>query len=79
MNNANLESTTQSQNEKVWKYIIELLQSEPELSQKQMAELLKLNVNTVKYYIRKMQEQNKIKHIGSQRKGKWVVVINDDN
>lgn len=91
LNNANSESTTQSttqsatqsatqsQNVEVWKYIIELLQSEPELSQKQMAELLKLNVNTVKYYIRKMQEQNKIKHIGSQRKGKWVVVINDDN
>ena len=83
LNSSNLESTTQSttqsQNEEVWKYITELLQSEPELSQKQMAERLNLNVNTVKYYIRKMQEQNKIKHIGSQRKGKWVVVINDDN
>ena len=44
-----------------------------------MAERLKLNVNTVKYHIRKMQEENKIKHIGSLRKGKWVVVINDDN
>ena len=73
------QSTTQSQNVEVWKYIIELLQSEPELSQKQIAEHLRLNVNTVKYYVRKMQEENKIKHIGSLRKGKWVVVINDDN
>ena len=29
--------------------------------------------------VKKMQEENKIKHIGALRKGKWVVVINDDN
>jgi len=53
--------------------IIALMKQEPELSQKQIAERLNLNVNTVKYYIRKLQEQGKVGRIGSSRKGKWII------
>ncbi|MCM1542876.1 MAG: winged helix-turn-helix transcriptional regulator [Blautia sp.] len=38
-----------------------------------MAQRLNLNVNTVKYYIKKMQEQGKISRTGSSRKGKWII------
>lgn len=68
------QSTTQLPNEKILNAIIELLINSPELSQKQIAKHLKLNVNTVKYYIRKMQKQNKLQREGSTRKGKWIVV-----
>lgn len=53
--------------------IMLLLELFPQLSQKQIAERLMMNINTVKYYIRKMQKQGKIEHVGSTRKGKWVV------
>ncbi len=53
--------------------IAALMRHNPAISQKQIAEQLNRNVNTVKYYIRKMQEQGKIERVGSLRKGKWLV------
>lgn len=67
------QSTTRLRIIKVGEDITELMRQEPELSQKQIAERLRLNVNTVKYYIKKMQEQGKIRHTGSSRKGKWII------
>lgn len=58
---------------KVEEDIITVIEMEPRLSQKQIAERLAMNVNTIKYHIRKMQEEGKIEHVGSSRKGKWVV------
>jgi len=58
---------------KAGKDILALIEITPELSQKQIAERLNLNVNTVKYHIRKMQEQGKIGRTGSSRKGKWII------
>ena len=68
-----IQSTTQSIAVKVIADILTLLKQEPDLSQKQIAERLALNVNTVKYYIRKLQEKGKIERVGSPRKGKWIV------
>ena len=67
------QSPTQLRIIKAGQDITELMRQEPELSQKQIAEQLNLNVNTVKYYIKKMQKQGKISRIGSSRKGKWVI------
>ena len=53
--------------------IMELINQEPFLSQKQMAEKLCLNQNTLKYYIKKMREKGIIERVGSSRKGKWIV------
>lgn len=53
--------------------IIEIIEQNPLLSQKQMAEKLSLNQNTLKYYIKKMREKGIIERVGSSRKGKWVV------
>ncbi|MEY8495590.1 winged helix-turn-helix transcriptional regulator [Lachnospiraceae bacterium 29-91] len=53
--------------------IAALMRHNPAISQKQIAEQLNRNVDTVKYYIRKMQEQGKIERVGSFRKGKWLV------
>ena len=67
------QSATQSKILKAEPEIIALMEQKPELSQKQIAEQLNRNVNTVKYYIRKLQEQGKIERTGSPRKGKWVI------
>lgn len=67
------QSPTQSSGRNVEKEIIRLIKQEPALSQKQMAERLCLNQNTLKYYIKKMKEKHIIERVGSSRKGKWVV------
>lgn len=67
------QSATQSKILKAEPEIIALMEQKPELSQKQIAEQLNRNVNTVKYYIRKLQEQGKIERTGSPQKGKWVI------
>lgn len=65
--------TTQSKDRDPEKIIIELIGQNPFLSQKQMAEKLNLNKNTLKYYIKKMKEKGMIEREGTNRKGKWIV------
>lgn len=65
--------STQSDEIKPVQRIIEIIEQNPLLSQKQMAEKLSLNQNTLKYYIKKMREKGIIERVGSSRKGKWVV------
>ena len=65
--------STQSDEIKPVQSIIEIIEQNPLLSQKQMAEKLSLNQNTLKYYIKKMREKGIIERVGSSRKGKWVV------
>ena len=67
------QKTTQLEKQKQIEALIILLKQEPELSQRKLAERLELNPNTVKYYFRKLQEQGRLKHDGSSRKGRWIV------
>lgn len=67
------QSPTKSSERNVEQEIIRLIRQEPTLSQKQMAERLCLNQNTLKYYIKKMKEKHIIERVGSSRKGKWVM------
>lgn len=53
--------------------ILNLIMKEPGLSQKQIAERLHINLNTVKYHVRKQQEQGHLERIGTKRKGQWIV------
>lgn len=75
------QSTTQSATQSAtrsdqWKQIeavMAVIRQNPEFSQRQVAEQLGLNPNTVKYYFRKLQEQGQLKRMGSSRKGKWIL------
>lgn len=53
---------------------MKLIEQEPSLSQKQMAEKLHMNQNTLKYYIKNMREKGIIERVGSSRKGKWMIM-----
>lgn len=52
--------------------IMKVIKQEPCLSQRQIADKLCLNLNTLKYYMKKMREKGMIERIGSSRSGKWV-------
>ena len=65
--------TTQSKENDPDKNIMQLIEQNPFLSQKQMAEKLNLNKNTLKYYIKNMKEKGVIERVGTNRKAKWIV------
>ncbi len=65
--------STQSDADDPVQAIVKLIERNASISQKQMAENLHLNQNTVKYYIKKMREKKIIERVGSSRKGKWIV------
>lgn len=67
------QSTTQSDQWEQIKAVMAVIRQNPEFSQRQVAEQLGLNPNTVKYYFRKLQEQGQLKRMGSSRKGKWIL------
>lgn len=59
--------------------MLDLIALDSTLSQSQIAKRLDLNLNTVKYYIRKLRKTGQIDRIGSSQKGKWVVVDKQDH
>ena len=64
------QSTTQSATEET---ILKLLKKESTLTQREIADRLSMNQNTVKYYIRKMQRNGMIVREGTSRKGEWII------
>ena len=55
--------------------IISLLQNHPEYSQAKIAGELKMDLNLVKYYVRKLRQRDILSREGSSRKGFWIVKI----
>lgn len=67
------QSTTQSVPDGAEKNILKLIREEPTISQKEIADQLAMNQNTVKYYIRKMQKNELLVREGTNRKGQWII------
>ena len=69
-----LETTTQkTTQETTQEKIIELIKKNPSITQKDMAEKLKITRDGVSYNIKKLKENGIIKRIGSTKKGIWEV------
>lgn len=67
------QSTTQSVLDDSEERILKLIYEESTISQKEIADRLAMNQNTVKYYIRKMQKNNILVREGTNRKGQWII------
>ena len=67
------QSTTQSVSDGLEESILKLIREEPTISQKEIADQLAMNQNTVKYYIRKMQKNELLVREGTNRKGQWII------
>ena len=67
------QSTTQSVSDALEESILKLIREEPTISQKEIADQLAMNQNTVKYYIRKMQKNELLVREGTNRKGQWII------
>ena len=55
--------------------ILQVIQNNPALSQKELAMELGWTVDRVKYYLNKMKKQEAIRRIGSSHKGYWELLI----
>lgn len=53
--------------------IFDILESKPEITVRKIAEVLNMSVSGVRYHIEKMKKAGIIEHIGSTKKGKWIV------
>ncbi len=56
------------------KAILEVIQNNPKLTQKEIALELDWTVDRVKYYLNKMKKQKVIKRVGSSHNGHWEVL-----
>ena len=66
--------TTQSENSASTSEIIYRIITEcSTITQKEIAEKTGLNINTVKYYVRKMQAKGIIERAGTSSNGHWIV------
>ncbi|GCC10022.1 divergent AAA domain protein [archaeon] len=54
--------------------ILELIKENPEITRKELAELINITEDGVKYHLTKLKKQKKIKRIGPDKGGHWEVV-----
>ena len=67
------EETSKETSKETADKIIDILESRPEVTVNKIAEILNISVGGVKYHIEKMRKAGIIEHIGSTKKGKWIV------
>lgn len=58
-------------------YIINLLRNDSTLTRSDMAEKLNCSDSTIKRLLKSMVEKGIIKRIGSNKKGEWIILINE--
>lgn len=58
-------------------YIINLLRNDSTLTRNDMAEKLSCSDSTIKRLLKSMVEKGIIKRIGSNKKGEWIILINE--
>ena len=54
--------------------LIELLKIQPNVTTKEIMKKLEITDNQVKYYVKKLKDEGKIKRVGTNRKGSWKVM-----
>lgn len=63
----NTQGTTQ-------KRILAAIQAKPEITQKELAQSIGITLDGIKYHIKNMTKLGIIKHEGSTKSGKWIIL-----
>jgi len=56
---------------------LKYLQNKPEITRKELAELLELSQDGIEYHLDKLRNGKRIIHEGSTKKGRWKVLKKD--
>lgn len=68
-----IEATTQETTQEITDKIIQLIEENPKLSQRTIAELIGISDNGVKYHFKKLKREGRLTHIGPTKKGYWKI------
>lgn len=68
------DQTNQNADNSVTARILKVIETEPMLSQKKIADIIGEKYSTVKYYMESMKKSGVIKREGSSQKGKWIIL-----
>lgn len=68
------QGTNQAEDNSVAARILKVIEAEPMLSQKKIADIIGEKYSTVKYYMESMKKSGIIKREGSSQKGKWIIL-----
>ena len=68
-----IKTTTQKIIQEITDRIIRLIEENPKLSRRAMAELVGVSENGVKYHLKILKKEGKITHIGPNKKGYWKI------
>lgn len=67
------EETSKETNKEIPEKIIGIMGEKPAITVKEIASRLKISDGGVRYHINKMKKEGIIEHIGSTKKGKWII------
>ena len=56
--------------------ILVAIQAKPEVTQKELAQTIGITLDGIKYHIKNMTKLGIIKHEGSTKSGKWIIINN---
>lgn len=72
-NTKNETNTNTKTNKETAKRILGIMQENPWITVKKIAEQLNLSVAGVRYHVNRMKKEGLVEHIGSSRKGTWLL------
>ena len=68
------ETTQETTRETTQERILAAIQAKPEITQKELAQSIGITLDGIKYHIKSMTKQGVIKHEGSTKAGKWIII-----
>jgi ATP-dependent DNA helicase RecG len=70
----NNSKATQETTQETTQEIIRIIKEKPSITRKELAKKIGLSEDGIKYNLNKLKKENKIKHVGSTKKGFWKVL-----
>ena len=67
-------TTQETPQETTQERILAAIQAKPEITQKELAQSIGITLDGIKYHIKNMTKQGVIKHEGSTKAGKWIII-----
>ena len=65
--------TSKETSKEIYYKILDILEMRPDIAVKEIAGILNISVGGVRYHINKMKKAGIVAHIGSTKKGKWII------
>jgi predicted HTH transcriptional regulator len=64
--------------QKTTQKLLDLISQDPSVTRKTLAEALGITADGVKYHLRKLQEEGRLRRVGPDKGGHWEVLATDD-